>query len=79
MTSSYLRVTNPDSPYQHMVCSRCKKPALMEYWEWSEIDEDKLQCPNCLAVVKIGQWIDGVPKEPPKQMCLMCGGNGVIG
>lgn len=76
--ASYLKVTNHDSPYQHMFCSQCSKPALQEYWEWTEMEEDELQCPNCFSVIKIGQWIDGVPEEKPKQKCLMCDGNGSL-
>lgn len=74
----FLQVTNHDSPLQHMVCRKCKQPALMEYWEWSEIAEDKLQCPHCLAVVRIGEWVDGVPEEKPKQLCVICGGTGQV-
>jgi hypothetical protein len=74
--SRYLTITNYDSPVQHMTCSRCKRPALMEYWEWSEIAEDKLQCPHCCAVVKIGKWIDGIPAAKPKQKCVICNGTG---
>ena len=50
----------------------------MEYWEWSDIDEDKLQCPNCLKIVRIGQWIDGIPIEKPKQKCVICSGTGYV-
>jgi len=66
-----------DSEPEHMVCSKCGKPALMEYWEWHDMPEDELQCPHCGKQVKIGKWIPGIPTIET-QPCLMCNGTGKI-
>ena len=77
MSNPYARPTVSDQ-MQYMVCPKCKLPAMMEFWEWHDMPEDKLQCPNCGKQVKIGDWYEGVPPEPEHQQCLMCGGEGVI-
>lgn len=74
-TGTEARVCDdPLTPNKHMTCQNCGKAAMFKAWEWSEIDNDKLQCPACFHVVPIGQWIDGPPLKEPEQLCLMCGG-----
>jgi len=64
-------------PIQYMICSNCRKPALEEYWEWTDMDEDTLMCPNCCEEVEITEWFIGLP-ETASQQCLMCDGSGRI-
>lgn len=71
----YLRPTDGQE-IRYMVCPKCKCRAMEEYWEWHDMPEDKLQCPNCGKEVLIGEWIDGLPEPIAVQKCLMCKGTG---
>lgn len=77
-TPVYLVPTNSDWDIAYMQCPKCKCRAMQEYWEWFDMPEDKLGCPNCGKEVLIGKWIDGLPEPRPAQKCLMCNGEGVV-
>lgn len=63
MTPEDVGVFNNEFSLQYMHCPQCNCPAMYDYWEWVGIDEDKLECPNCHKVVKIGTWHEGTPFE----------------